>query len=63
MSVRQLPQFQVVQGTTWKPSHDEFGTSFQCTECGHNEFYKDEIPPPCSHKPEEYEKALHEKSA
>lgn len=55
MNVRKLEQFKVAKGTTWKPSHDAYGTSFVCSECGHNEFYKDKVPKPCKHKPEDYE--------
>lgn len=60
MNVRKLKQFVVVEGTTWKPSHNAYGTSFVCVVCGHNEFYKDEVPKPCKHEPEPYEIAMHE---
>lgn len=51
-SVRSLKQFEVVEGTTWIPTHDEFGTSFQCSVCGAHEFYCDEIPSKCDHSTE-----------
>ncbi len=49
INVRNLPEFQEIPGTTWKPSHDEFGTSFQCTVCGEYRFYQDQIPVPLEH--------------
>lgn len=61
INVRDLTEFKVVPLTTWSPSHDEFGTSFQCVKCGHNEFYSAVIPPPCKHEPEPYEQAMHKK--
>ena len=60
-NVRRLKEHEVIKGTTWKPSHDGFGTSFVCDECGHNEFYKDTVPEPCKHQPDDYEIAMHKK--
>jgi len=49
IDARKLPEFEVIHGTTWKPSHDELGTSFQCIKCGAHKFYETEIPEPCDH--------------
>ena len=49
MNVRDLTEFKVVKGTTWKPSHDEIGTSFCCDVCGQNVFYVWQVPPACDH--------------
>jgi len=45
---------------SWVANTDEFGISYRCDVCGHNEFYKDEVPPPCPHKPAPYEVKMHE---
>ena len=49
----------IMPGTTWIQTSDSFGISYICSECGHNEFYRDKVPEPCEHKPEAYEIAMH----
>jgi len=39
----------------WIPNKDEFGISYRCSLCGHNEFYQDTEPSECEHEPLDYE--------
>lgn len=50
LHMRQFSEGKLIDGTTWVPDHDEFGTSLTCSVCNARRFYPSEVPPPCDHK-------------
>jgi len=45
----------------WVEASDNYGISYYCSKCGHNEFYVDSVPEPCKHNPLDYEIGMHTK--